>query len=103
MIRPMLPEVANGNGLTGDGAGCLEGAYSSNDSVMSIEETTAMLRARRLMLEDNVESRRGTSAMKIMTILGTRPEIIRLSWSSLFWTGSASTSWFTPARTTTTG
>src|ERR1035437_7646884 len=56
VIRPMLPEVANGDGVTGDGAGCLKGAYSSNASVMSIEETTAMLRARRLMLEDNVES-----------------------------------------------
>ncbi len=46
---------------------------------MSIDETTAMLRARRLMLEDNAEVRGGTAAMKIMTILGTRPEIIRLS------------------------
>jgi UDP-glucose 4-epimerase len=55
VIRPMLPEVANGDGVTGDGAGCLTGAYSSNDSVMSIDETTAMLRERRLMLEDNVE------------------------------------------------
>jgi hypothetical protein len=52
----MLPEVANGDGVTGDGAGCLMSAYSSNDGVMSIEETTAMLRARRLMLEDNAES-----------------------------------------------
>jgi FlaA1/EpsC-like NDP-sugar epimerase len=56
VIRPMLPEVANGDGVTGDGAGCLEGAYSSNDSVMTVDETTAMLRARRLMLEDNVEA-----------------------------------------------
>ena len=56
VIRPMLPEVANGDGVAGDGAGCLEGAYSSNDSVMSIDETTAMLRARLLMLEDNAES-----------------------------------------------
>jgi len=57
VIRPMLPEVANGDGVAGDGAGCLERAYSSEDCVMSIEETTAMLRERRLMLEDNVETR----------------------------------------------
>ena len=57
VIRPMLPEVANGGGVPGDCEGCLEGEYSSNDSIMSIEETTAMLRARRLMLEDNAESR----------------------------------------------
>jgi FlaA1/EpsC-like NDP-sugar epimerase len=56
VIRPMLPEVANGNGVTGDGADCLKREYSSNDSVMTIDETTAMLRARRLMLEDNVEA-----------------------------------------------
>jgi hypothetical protein len=52
----MLPEVANGGGAPGDSTGCLEGAYSSRDSVMNIEETTAMLRTRRLMLEDNAES-----------------------------------------------
>jgi UDP-glucose 4-epimerase len=52
VIRPMLPEVANDNEVTGDGAGCLQSAYSSNDCVMNLEETTAMLRARRLMLED---------------------------------------------------
>jgi hypothetical protein len=54
VIRPMLPEVANGWGLTGNG--CLQGAYSSNDGVMSVEETTTMLRARHLMVEDNVEA-----------------------------------------------
>jgi UDP-glucose 4-epimerase len=54
VIRPMLPEVANGWGLTGNG--CLQGAYSSNDSVMSVDETTTMLRARHLMVEDNVEA-----------------------------------------------
>ena len=53
-IRPMLPEVSNGYGLTGDG--CLAGAYSSNDAVMSMDETSGMLRARRLMLEDNAEA-----------------------------------------------
>jgi UDP-glucose 4-epimerase len=56
VIRPMLPEVANGGGETGEVAGCLEAAYSSNDSVMSTEETITMLRARRLMLEDNAET-----------------------------------------------
>jgi UDP-glucose 4-epimerase len=56
VIRPMLPEVANGYEVTDDGAGCLEGAYSSNDSVMTLEETTAMLQARRLMPEDNTEA-----------------------------------------------
>jgi UDP-glucose 4-epimerase len=57
VIRPMLPELANGDAVTGDAGGCLEGAYSSKDSVMSMEETTAMLRARRLMLEDSVQIR----------------------------------------------
>jgi UDP-glucose 4-epimerase len=56
VIRPMLPEVANGDGLASDGAGCLQNEYSSNDSVMTVDETTAMLRARRLMLEDNAEA-----------------------------------------------
>ena len=56
VIRPMLPEVGNGNGASGDAADCLKREYSSNDSVMSVDETTAMLRARRLMLEDNVEA-----------------------------------------------
>ena len=53
VIRPMLPEVANGDGVAGDLAGCLEGAYSSKDSVMSMEQTAAMLRAHHLMLEDS--------------------------------------------------
>jgi FlaA1/EpsC-like NDP-sugar epimerase len=52
VIRPMLPEVANGD----EGAGCLQREYSSNDSIMNLEETTAMLRARQLMPEDNAES-----------------------------------------------
>jgi UDP-glucose 4-epimerase len=53
VIRPMLPEVdANGNDSPGDSADCLKAEYSSNDTVMSLEETTAMLRARRLMVED---------------------------------------------------
>jgi UDP-glucose 4-epimerase len=56
VIRPMLPEVANGGGAASDIAGCLKAAYSSSDTVMSLEETTSMLRARSLMLEDNVEA-----------------------------------------------
>ena len=56
VIRPMLPEVGNGGGEAGDGVGCLEDAYSSEDDVMSIDKTTAMLRAQRLMLEDNAEA-----------------------------------------------
>jgi len=53
VIRPMLPELANGDEVAGDNAGCLEKAYSSKESVMSMEETTAMLRQQRLMVEDN--------------------------------------------------
>jgi UDP-glucose 4-epimerase len=56
VIRPMLPEVANGHGAGGDGEACIEAAYSSNDSVMSMQETTAMLQERHLMLEDNAEA-----------------------------------------------
>jgi UDP-glucose 4-epimerase len=56
VIRPMLPEVANGDGTPGDGADCLQREYSSNDSVMTVEETAVMLRERRLMLEDNFEA-----------------------------------------------
>ena len=57
VIRPMLPEVANGGGAPGDKADCLAGADSSKDDVMSLDETAAMLRKRRLMLEDNSDSR----------------------------------------------
>ena len=55
VIRPMLPEVANGGGAPGDDTGCLQGGYSSKDIVMTMQETSAMLRAQRLMLEDNVK------------------------------------------------
>ena len=47
-ILPMLPEVCGER----TGSGCLRGEYSSNDSVMTLEETVALLKARRLMLED---------------------------------------------------
>lgn len=47
-ILPMLPEIA------GDrvGTGCLTGEYSSQDHVMTYEETVTMLKTRRLMPED---------------------------------------------------
>ena len=57
VIRPMLPEVANGGGAADDGIAGLEGGYSSEHHLMNLQETAAMLRARRLMLEDNVDSR----------------------------------------------
>jgi FlaA1/EpsC-like NDP-sugar epimerase len=47
-ILPMLPEVS-GNRM---GSGCLKSEYSSRDSVMTLNETIDVLKARRLMLED---------------------------------------------------
>ena len=47
--------------------------------------------------------RGGHARMKIMTILGTRPEIIRLSRVIPLLDAPLSTSWSTPARTTTLG
>lgn len=57
-IRPMLPEVANGHGATSESGELdhLPGAYSSENNVMSPDETAAMLRARHLMVEDEVEN-----------------------------------------------
>jgi UDP-glucose 4-epimerase len=55
VIRSMLPEVANGDEVPGDSANCLQSAYCSNDSVMNLDETIALLRTQRLMLEDNVD------------------------------------------------
>lgn len=52
VIRPMLPEVAGSSEPAGGDESGLHGEYSSAESVMSLEETAAMLRARRLMLED---------------------------------------------------
>jgi UDP-glucose 4-epimerase len=57
VILPMLPEVANSHHKTTETAPCLTGEYGSNHNVMTPEETTAMLRAQRLMIEDNAESR----------------------------------------------
>ena len=56
VIRPMLPEVASRHEITNDEVDCLHEAYSSNDMVMSLEETKNVLRARGLMLEDNARS-----------------------------------------------
>jgi UDP-glucose 4-epimerase len=55
VIRPMLPEVANGNAAEAAGEACIQAEYSSNDSVMTFEETAAMLQARRLMVEHHSE------------------------------------------------
>ncbi len=53
VIRPMLPEVANGR-RSAKPAACLKAEYSSNDSVMNLDETTAIAAERSvLMLEDN--------------------------------------------------
>jgi FlaA1/EpsC-like NDP-sugar epimerase len=51
-ILPMLPELAGEVSQPG----CLQKEYSSNDSVMSLEETVAMLKERRLMVEDAFEA-----------------------------------------------
>jgi UDP-glucose 4-epimerase len=50
-ILPMLPEVC------GDwrGSGVLDKEYSSADAVMSLEETSALLKKRGLLLEDQLE------------------------------------------------
>lgn len=47
-ILPMLPEVCG----DGKGSGVLSKEYSSADTVMTLEETTEMLKRRGLMLED---------------------------------------------------
>jgi FlaA1/EpsC-like NDP-sugar epimerase len=49
-IAPMLPELETDAGRVG----CLQKEYSSNDSVMTPEETLEMLKARRLMPGDNL-------------------------------------------------
>jgi UDP-glucose 4-epimerase len=51
VIRSMLPEVNVGSG----GEGCLQREYSSADDVMSLEETVALLKRERLMVEDVAE------------------------------------------------
>ena len=51
-IMPLLPEVC------GDwrGSGALDKEYSSSDAVMSLEETTLMLRERGLLIADSAET-----------------------------------------------
>ena len=46
---------------------------------MTLEETARLLAERSLLLEDILPEEVETAAMKVMTIVGTRPEIIRLS------------------------
>ena len=47
-LLPMLPEICGER----TGSGCLTKEYSSNDTVMNLEETAALLKNNRLMLED---------------------------------------------------
>ncbi len=47
-ILPMLPEVCGDRA----GSGCLKKEYSSNDTVLDLEGTRKLLKARRLMPED---------------------------------------------------
>ena len=74
-ILPMLPEVQD----SGDFTPVLTGEYSSADNLMDGATLAGLLRERRLLLEDNVVSGWRVAPMKVLTVLGTRPEIIRLS------------------------
>jgi FlaA1/EpsC-like NDP-sugar epimerase len=47
-LLPMLPEICGER----TGSGCLTKEYSSNDTVMNLAETTALLKKNRLMFED---------------------------------------------------
>ena len=47
VLQPMLPEIC-----PRPAPGCLDKEFSSGDSLMSLEETLALLKERRLMLED---------------------------------------------------
>lgn len=49
-ILPMLPELR----AEENGAGCLEKEYSSNDRVLTLDETSALLKLHRLMVEDTM-------------------------------------------------
>ena len=76
--------------------------YSSAGTVMTVEELRALLEARDLLLGTAKSSRpKGAAAMKIMTVLGTRPEIIRLSRVIPKLDALAITCWSIPARTST--
>ena len=71
----MLPELQHGERPLP----ALTGEYSSGDEVQSYEATVELLRRHELMPEDVRRRRAGDAAVKVMTVLGTRPEIIRLS------------------------
>lgn len=49
-ILPMLPEISGDQ----TGSGCLTREFSSADNLMTLEETTDLLRQRKLMLQDNM-------------------------------------------------
>lgn len=50
VILPLLPEVANGNSAPI----CLSKAYSSADSILSLEQTAHLLKSQNLMVDDAV-------------------------------------------------
>ena len=50
-IQPMLPELSNGF----DERDMLDAEYSSGNDVMTLQQTTELLKSRNLMLEDTVE------------------------------------------------
>ena len=74
-IQSILPELRSGDERPAD----LPGEYSSATDLMSYEQVCALLKDETLRLEDVDADGRRTTAMKIATVLGTRPEIIRLS------------------------
>ena len=49
-ILPMLPEISGNQ----TGSGCLTREFSSSDNPMTVDETAALLRERKLMVEDNI-------------------------------------------------
>jgi UDP-glucose 4-epimerase len=51
-ILPMLPEIGGDQ----NGIGCLTREFSSADNLMTLDQTTALLRQRKLMIEDNIVS-----------------------------------------------
>ncbi len=71
----MLPEVCEST----PGDGSLKKEYSSSDDVMDFPQTVSLLKRERLMMEDVEKEHVEGPPLKVMTILGTRPEIIRLS------------------------
>ena len=51
-ILPMLPEISGDK----NGSGCLTREFSSADNLMTLDQITALLRQRKLMIEDNIVS-----------------------------------------------